>query len=176
MLFRSHAKAPQPDVLDAIESLRAVTLSDMAGLRSEVGELREHDDKAAIAGGAAANFTAMPQVGGDPIVESGSNADGEWTRWSDGSQVLRVIVSSGWTSNSTAFNDYESFGVSINLPRPFIDLDFTFGGGIKLGASAVRRMYEGCTQVTTTSVHVNQMIYGSVSRIPVCVVFFGRWK
>jgi polyhydroxyalkanoate synthesis regulator phasin len=36
-----HAKAPQPDVLDAIESLRAVTLSDMAGLRSEVGELRE---------------------------------------------------------------------------------------------------------------------------------------
>ena len=36
-----HAKAPQPDVLYAIESLRAVTLSDMAGLRSEVGELRE---------------------------------------------------------------------------------------------------------------------------------------
>ena len=37
-----HAKAPQPDVLDAIESLRAVTLSDMAGLHSEIGELREH--------------------------------------------------------------------------------------------------------------------------------------
>ena len=25
---------------------------------------------------AGANFPAMPQVGGDPIVESGSNADG----------------------------------------------------------------------------------------------------
>ena len=33
------------------------------------------------------DFTAMPQVGGDPIVESGSNADGEWTRWSDGTQI-----------------------------------------------------------------------------------------
>jgi hypothetical protein len=28
----------------------------------------------------------MPDIAGDPIVESGSNADGEWTRWADGSQ------------------------------------------------------------------------------------------
>ena len=32
----------------------------------------------------------MPQVGGDPIVESGSNADGEYTRWSDGTQIATV--------------------------------------------------------------------------------------
>ena len=35
------------------------------------------------------NFTAMPQVGGDPIVESGSNTDGEWTRWADGTQIVK---------------------------------------------------------------------------------------
>ena len=40
-----------------------------------------------LAGGSDANFTSMPQVGGDPIVESGSNADGEWTRWADGTQI-----------------------------------------------------------------------------------------
>jgi hypothetical protein len=34
----------------------------------------------------------MPQVGGDPIVESGSNADGEWTRWSDGTQVVTSAI------------------------------------------------------------------------------------
>jgi hypothetical protein len=45
---------------------------------------------AEITGGANANFTAMPQVGGDPIVESGSNADGEYTRWSDGTQIATV--------------------------------------------------------------------------------------
>jgi len=33
------------------------------------------------------DFTAMPSVGGDPVVESGSNADGEWTRFADGTQV-----------------------------------------------------------------------------------------
>jgi len=33
------------------------------------------------------DFAAMPSVGGDPVVESGSNADGEWTRWADGTQT-----------------------------------------------------------------------------------------
>ena len=33
------------------------------------------------------NFANMPQVNGDPVVESGSNSDGEWTRWADGTQI-----------------------------------------------------------------------------------------
>lgn len=32
------------------------------------------------------DFAVMPSVGGDPVVESGSNVDGEWTRWADGTQ------------------------------------------------------------------------------------------
>jgi len=34
----------------------------------------------------ANDHASMPTVNGDPIVESGSNADGEWTRWADGTQ------------------------------------------------------------------------------------------
>jgi hypothetical protein len=48
-----------------------------------------------LAGGANANFTAMPQVGGDPIVESGSNADGQWTRWADGTLIMKTVITSG---------------------------------------------------------------------------------
>ena len=33
-------------------------------------------------------FEAMPVSDGAPIVESGSNADGEWTRWADGTQIV----------------------------------------------------------------------------------------
>ena len=33
-------------------------------------------------------FEAMPVSDGAPIVESGSNADGEWTRWADGTQTV----------------------------------------------------------------------------------------
>ena len=42
----------------------------------------------------------MPHVGGDPIVESGSNADGEWTRWSDGTQICIAVVLVNLTSTS----------------------------------------------------------------------------
>jgi len=51
------------------------------------GSYSDWQEIPSLAGGAAANFASMPQVGGDPIVESGSNADGEWTRWADGKQT-----------------------------------------------------------------------------------------
>lgn len=47
------------------------------------------------------NFDTMPTVGGDPIVESGSNSDGEWTRWADGTQVCRYKGATNNTSDVT---------------------------------------------------------------------------
>ena len=75
------------DTLDGIDSLGfdAAGAADTA-VSDHVALPDPHAQYAEIAGGAAANFTTMPQVGGDPVVESGSNADGEWTRWSDGTQ------------------------------------------------------------------------------------------
>ncbi len=35
---------------------------------------------------ALSEHSTMPSVGGDPVVESGSNSDGGWTRWADGTQ------------------------------------------------------------------------------------------
>ena len=34
----------------------------------------------------------MPTSAGDPIVERGSNSDGEWTRWADGTQYCGVSI------------------------------------------------------------------------------------
>lgn len=36
----------------------------------------------------AYRFDTMPDVSGTPIVESGSNSDGEWVRYSDGTQIV----------------------------------------------------------------------------------------
>jgi len=44
-------------------------------------------------------FEAMPVSDGAPIVESGSNADGEWTRWADGTQICYLTYSG--TSRAT---------------------------------------------------------------------------
>ena len=95
---------------------------------SVIGQRQWTDTQyAGLDGGASANFTAMPQVGGDPIVESGSNADGEFTRWADGTQGCRVsdfaVVQTGsgrieaiWTFPrafiNTAYVGLGSLGVS----------------------------------------------------------------
>lgn len=43
-----HAKAPQPDVLEAIELLKAVTLANITSARSEIGELRKDLDSLSV--------------------------------------------------------------------------------------------------------------------------------
>jgi hypothetical protein len=82
---------------------------------------------AILAGGSGANFTAMPQVGGDPIVESGSNADGEWTRFSDGTQICLFQAAnydiSSYRSNTSAqgLTIYRWVGITLDFPIDFTD-------------------------------------------------------
>ena len=77
------------DTLNGIDSLGfdAAGAADTA-VSDHVALADPHTQYAELSGGASANFTAMPQVGGDPIVESGSNADGEWTKFSDGTLCM----------------------------------------------------------------------------------------
>ena len=62
--------------------------------------------------------TLMPQVGGDPIVESGSNADGQWTRWADGTQICTGNYGSG--IGATTF--------TLTFPNTFINTEYSITG------------------------------------------------
>ena len=102
------------DLTDALTTLNTA-MSDHVALPDP------HSQYAELSGGASANFTAMPQVGGDPIVESGSNADGEWTRWADGAQIVTAAV---------AYTDVGGFQ-DFNSPAVFLS-DIPDGGGMVL--------------------------------------------
>ena len=71
--------------------------ASLAAISTNTSDILE---RAELSGGPLANFTAMPQVGGDPIVESGSNADGEWTRWSDGTQTAWFTYDAAFTADA----------------------------------------------------------------------------
>ena len=77
------------DTLNGIDSLGfdAAGAADTA-VSDHVALADPHSQYAELAGGASANFTAMPQVGGDPIVESGTNSNGEYTKFADGTLLL----------------------------------------------------------------------------------------
>lgn len=70
------------------------------------------------------SFAAMPTVNGDPIVESGSNSDGEWTRWADGSQISTAEDKQSVTFSSQG-GLYKTGNLSVTYPMPFIDADYT---------------------------------------------------
>jgi|SRR5690625_688374 len=74
------------------------------------------DAFAQLSGGANADFTAMPEVGGSPIVESGSNANGSWTKWADGTMICfkRLVT----TVDPSPF--------AITFPQSFADAPMGF--------------------------------------------------
>lgn len=57
---------------------------------------------------AANDFSQMPTINGDPIVESGSNSDGHWTRWA-----------SGYGMSSSTANYNQNGGLNVVLPMLF---------------------------------------------------------
>jgi len=68
------------------------------------------------------NFSAMPQVGGDPIVESGSNANGEYTKFADGTLITRVVSTIDFSTafpvlDKTTAATFSSGNFSINCTR-----------------------------------------------------------
>ena len=71
----------ESDVEDNLKST-----STTKPLSANQGKLLE-DNKASLSG---ADFTVMPQVSGNPVVESGSNSDGSWVRWADGTQISSI--------------------------------------------------------------------------------------
>lgn len=67
-------------------------------------------------------FTAMPTVGGDAIVESGSNANGSWVKWADGTmdQWGFHFDTVDITSNGNVLSGFRNNSVGHTLPQAFV--------------------------------------------------------
>ena len=134
---------------------------------------------AEITGGADANFAAMPQVGGAPIVESGSNIDGEWTRWADGTQVVSKEACIATYSNSARLDFNSSTPISfLSAFKASASVDST----VSLETLGYDSKGSGQVVVKAVSSSVNIRLYnggtGFVSgdTISISYVAIGRWK
>jgi len=164
------------DTLDGIDSLGfdAAGAADTA-VSDHVALADPHAQYAEIAGGAAANFTAMPQVGGDPIVESGSNADGEWTRWSDGTQVIRKLFSLDAGRGPTIYEEAFVYPIAfINSPVPILTIGTDAGTMDNLVSM---RVFARNQSIGTTGLnYVVEQTSSSYLTANNYFVVVGRWK
>ena len=96
-----------------------------------------HGQYAELSGAADANFTLMPQVGGDPIVESGSNANGEYTKFADGTLISIAtretsISSANWSQIGSSGIYKCTIGL-FNHPINFLDTPSMYVSGTASG-------------------------------------------
>ena len=123
--------------------------------------------------GGDANFAVMPQVGGDPIVESGSNADGEFTKFSDG--TLLCTKAFDMTHNSSLFNfvvdlsqtSVSGFRYSIHGSTP---------GDLNHRINTLRTGDNGRDLNTSTVGNITGDFLTSVGIFSWAIVAHGRWK
>jgi hypothetical protein len=127
--------------------------------------------------GMTPNFPDMPQVGGDPIVESGSNADGEWTRWSDGAQICHFNQTVTDQSISKAYDSLYQGTREWTFPVAFIVAPAANCGTGKWGTSASWGGTYSLPSTTSVSLRfwdINSRSTGTSMLISSSAI--GRWK
>ena len=127
--------------------------------------------------GMTPDFPNMPQVGGDPIVESGSNADGEWTRWSDGSQVCWHTLADRLINQGSDGGVYYSLLATWVYPKAFTAVPSASERTQK--TSSLGSVWSGSGNAAITTTQMGGIVAlssnGSQSGISM-VTAHGRWQ
>ena len=123
------------------------------------------------------DFTAMPSVGGDPVVESGSNADGEWTRFADG--TLAVFSNIALVVNSDSWLVFPNTNL-MYYDLPLIQFPVTFVGNIPAVTTGTSSFvwFRSLGTLSTSQVRLGILRENAASYPDFVYAFsaIGRWK
>jgi hypothetical protein len=119
-------------------------------------------------------FDRMPDIAGDPIVESGSNADGEYTKFADGTQV---------SIGTVQIPDNNNGGTSFNLASAFINASYSLtanADGVASSGLNASRVAE-IEVVTVSSIRLKLLVHTAGTVLNTANLFcryiaIGRWK
>lgn len=138
------------------------------------------------AGGAAAlDASGMVLAGGSPIIESGSNGNGEWIKWADGTQVCAMIknitvdITDKWGYlYSSAEIDLGEYPLAFNASYPVVR-QMSMAKGEKAHALAAM-WYLGDTifpsNTTPGGIHLYRTSGEAGVNVNVHILAIGRWK
>lgn len=137
----------------------------------------QHDTKMNIAGGSGNPFTAMPYVGTAPIVESGSNANGYFVKYADGTMICTkkaVLASVG------VVNAYGAIFYSVGQSLGSWAANFYTPPVAQMSIFETPNLYwyAVTVQATTTTAPTIVIIAAgsSTASVDVDVLAVGRWK
>lgn len=122
----------------------------------------------------ANDLDTMPTINGDPIVESGSNSDGSWTKWADGTQTCIDRRTETVSITSSYGPDYY-FPYTWPFPATFVGDVYTDAGFRSPGSitpTASNQELNSATQANHFIMHhQSTTVTGGLS-----LFASGRWK
>ena len=135
-------------------------------------------DLAGIENGNGIDITAR-------VVERGSNSDGEWVRFADGTQIIQALVpSTSVTMDSTSTGDFQRSSVfGYSYPVDFSHSPVVFGAQSQPFGFGVLAVAGGSASNEAPRLDTYQIRYAvpsssseSTNCSPVSVIAKGRWK
>ena len=170
-----------PDYTSAVESTDEFTAlaalaGDIASNTADIADIR--------AGGDSAPFAAMPYVGAVPIVESGSNANGNYVKYANGTMICRATIALGSIKAAGAGTWDDPFRTADSdwtFPVAFASApNVTTTGYLNTSVSARKRYLSFYQNIsTTTLIAVTVLRIGSDSsevNANVSAIAIGAWK
>jgi hypothetical protein len=123
----------------------------------------------------------MPQVGGDPVVESGSNADGEFTKWADGTQICtieKLADSATSYGTGTGIDPYRSALNNYSFPIAFFSTSPVVSSSAYRNTTGVERIAYAAFASTSTTQIINAQSVAARNDVAPTLMFnaIGRWK
>jgi len=134
------------------------------------------------------DFQTMPNVSGSPVVESGSNSDGEWTRWADGTQIVTAIVEDEIAVDTEAGSIWRtSVNPSYPFPEDFMETYAVSGNRVGGESGSLRSnswgpfFNHGSAEASLATTEWDSVAYFSGSEtsedtMRLCLFAIGRWK
>ena len=174
-----------PDVEDALQEIGLTNNTQDSNIANIITTNNTQDSNIAniITAGVANPFTNMPYVGTAPVVESGSNANGSYIKFADGTMICtgrknfaNVTITTAWGSvfSSGVFNlSFDDFPVAfISAPQ------VTWTPGLSASSSDYWIMSQNTFQATATNPGRCQLLRGTSNTINLSLAYtaIGRWK
>jgi hypothetical protein len=121
-------------------------------------------------GGASYPFTAMPYVGTAPIIESGSNANGYYVKYADGTMICRYYVELSATGGIR--ND-----IDWTFPVEFIDMNYSFQSTLSAISATYTFVMNFILDINTSVTQGHIRFWPTVSQTyGFACIAIGRWK
>ena len=118
------------------------------------------------------NFGGMPTVGNTPILESGSNANGNWVKYEDGTMIQAGKSSVTHAANNATGNVFYSDSGATTYPLAFMETPVVTVNMTDAGVMWAGRTYGN--SATLFRITVMASVSGSSGNID--WIAYGKWK